>query len=436
MTTEAGSTGIPGARDNHTMSSPEFTGSWDEERSAQLRASRRRATGLLIVVVLVFAATHLFTDGRGFWGFVQAASEAGVVGGIADWFAVTALFRHPLGIPIPHTAVIPRGKDAFGRGLGEFVAQNFLDADLLTNRLQEIDPADRLSLWLMRPRNADMVARRAAGVLVGLTDALDDDEVQSAIRATIDERVRRVELTPLLGTVAKLAMEGGHHHALVDAALLGLSRTIEENQELFRQQLRRESPWWVPEPIDEAVFQKVYDGAQRFITDVTTDRDHPLRSHLDGRAQDLITQLSESPEIRGRGEELKRAFLDHPEFAAWTDDLWTDLKGYISKAAAQPESDLRRRLAKWTTIVGERLATDPALRERVNRGVISVVRQGVEQSGEEVTSLIASTVERWDAQETSRRLELLLGRDLQFIRINGTMVGALVGVVIHTIVVL
>jgi uncharacterized membrane-anchored protein YjiN (DUF445 family) len=418
------------------MASPEFAGSWDEERSAQLRASRRRATGLLVVVVLIFAATHLFTDGRGFWGFVQAAAEAGVVGGIADWFAVTALFRHPLGIPIPHTAVIPRGKDAFGRGLGEFVAQNFLDADLLTQRLREIDPADRLALWLMRPRNADMVARRAAGVLVGLTDALDDDEVQAAIRSTIDERVRRVELTPLLGTVAKLAMEGGHHHALVDAALLGLSRTVEENQELFRHQLRRESPWWVPEPIDEIVFQKVYDGAQRFIADVTADRNHPLRSHLDGRAAELITQLSESPEIRARGEELKTAFLDHPEFAAWTDDLWTDLKVYISQAAAQPESDLRRRLAKWTTIAGERLATDPALRERVNRGVISVVRQGVEQSGEEVTGLIASTVERWDAQETSNRLELLLGRDLQFIRINGTLVGALVGIVIHLVVVL
>ncbi len=418
------------------MSSPQVAGSWDEERSAQLKASRRRATGLLVVVVLVFAATHLFTDGRGFWGFVQAASEAGVVGGIADWFAVTALFRHPLGIPIPHTAVIPRGKDAFGRGLGEFVADNFLDADLLTDRLREIDPADRLALWLMRPHNADMVARRAAGVMVGLSDALDDDEVQAAIREAIDDRVRRVELTPLLGTVAKLAMEGGHHHALVDAALLGLSNTIEENQDLFRQQLRRESPWWVPEPVDEVVFQKVYDGAQRFISDVTSDHDHPLRSHLDSRAEDLITKLSESPEIRGRGEELKRAFLDHPEFAAWTDDLWTDLKRYISRAAAEPESDLRRRLVKWTTAVGERLATDSALRERVNRGVISVVRQGVEQSGEEVTSLIASTVERWDAQETSRRLELLLGRDLQFIRINGTMVGALVGVVLHTAVVL
>jgi len=385
--------------------------------------------------VLIFAATHLFTDGRGFWGFVQAASEAGVVGGIADWFAVTALFRHPLGIPIPHTAVIPQGKDAFGRGLGEFVAQNFLDADLLTNRLQEIDPADRLALWLMRPHNADLVARRTAGVLVGLADALDDDEVQTAIRATIDERVRRIELTPLLGTVAKLAMEGGHHHALVDAALLGLSSTIEENQDLFRAQLRRESPWWVPEPIDEVVFQKVYDGAQRFIADMTSDHNHPLRSHLDGRARDLITRLSESTELRERGEELKRAFLDHPEFAAWTDELWTDLKRYISQAATEPESDLRRRLAKWTTLVGERLATDSALRDRVNRGVVSVVRQAVEQSGDEVTTLIASTVERWDAHETSRRLELLLGRDLQFIRINGTMVGALVGVVIHTLLV-
>jgi uncharacterized membrane-anchored protein YjiN (DUF445 family) len=418
------------------MSSPTIAPSWDEERSTQLKASRRRATGLLVVVLLVFAATHLFTDGRGFWGFVQAASEAGLVGGIADWFAVTALFRHPLGIPIPHTAVIPRGKDAFGRGLGEFVAQNFLDADLLTNRLNEIDPADRLALWLIRPHNADMVARRAAGVLVGLADALDDDEVQAAIRSTIDQRVRRMELTPLLGTVAKLAMEGGHHHTLVDAALLGLSSIIEENQDLFREQLRRESPWWVPEPIDEVVFQKVYDGAQRFIADVTSDHNHPLRAHLDNKAQDLITRLSESSEIRQRGEDLKRAFLDHPEFAAWTDDLWTDLKRYISRAAAEPESDLRRRLAKWTTVVGERLATDSALRDRVNRGVISVVRQAVEQSGDEVTSLIASTVERWDTQETSRRLEFLLGRDLQFIRINGTMVGALVGIVIHTATVL
>ncbi|MBT8201960.1 MAG: DUF445 domain-containing protein, partial [Acidimicrobiia bacterium] len=417
------------------MTSPHLTGSWDDERSAQLQVARRRATGLLVMVVAIFAATHAFTDGRGFWGFVQAAAEAGVVGGIADWFAVTALFRHPLGIPIPHTAIIPRGKDAFGKGLGEFVARNFLDPDLLDERLTEMDPADRLAVWLMRPANADLVARQAANVLVGVTEALSDAEVQDAIRTGIEERVRSVELTPLLGTVAELAMEGGHHHALVDAALLGLGRAIEDNQEVFRTQLRKESPWWVPEPVDDVVFQKVYDGAQRFIADITADPDHPLRLHVDARARGLIADLKESPELRERGEELKAAFLDHPEFAAWTDDLWTDLKRSIAHAAAQPESDLRRRFAKWTVTAGERLATEPELRGRVNTWVKTVVKQAVTNSGEEVTDLISSTVERWDAQETSRRLELLLGRDLQFIRINGTLVGALVGLVIHTVVI-
>ena len=418
------------------MASPSFAGSWDQERTTQLRSSRRRATGLLVLVFLIFAATHLFTDGRGFWGFVQAASEAGLVGGIADWFAVTALFRHPLGIPIPHTAVIPRGKDAFGRGLGEFVARNFFDPDLLEERLTEIDPADRLAVWLMRPHNADIVARQAARVMVGVTDALSDEEVQEGIREAIETRIRDVELTPLLGTVAELAMEGGHHHTLVDAALTGLGRTIEDNREVFRSQLHKESPWWVPEPVDDVVFLKVYDGTRRFIADITSDRSHPLRSHLDARARELIAKLKNSPELRARGEELKTAFLDHPEFAAWTDDLWADLKQQVARAAAEPESDLRRRLATWARTAGERLATDRPLRHRVNTWVISVVKQGVAQSEEEVTSLIASTVERWDAEETSNRLELLLGRDLQFIRINGTLVGALVGIVIHTVLIL
>lgn len=417
------------------MTSPHIAGSWDAERAAQLRVSRRRATGLLIATVVLFAATHLFTDGSGVWGFVQAAAEAGVVGGIADWFAVTALFRHPLGIPIPHTAIIPRGKDVFGRGLGEFVADNFLDADLLAERLWELDPADRLATWLMRPESADMVARRAAAVMAAVTEAMDDDEVSGAIRKTIDERVRAVELAPLVGTIARLAIEGGHHHALIDTALIGLSRTLAENQDVFRQQLRKESPWWVPEPIDEVVFQKIYNGAQNFISDITADRNHPLRAHLDERAQRLIAQLNESPELRARGEELKTAFLDHPEFAAWTDDLWSELKRNIARAAGEPQSDLRRRLAKWVIAAGERLATDPALRNRVNTWGVAAVRQLVDQSGEEVTRVITSTVEGWDPLETSRRLELLLGRDLQFIRINGTLVGALVGLVIHTAVV-
>jgi uncharacterized membrane-anchored protein YjiN (DUF445 family) len=416
------------------MSAPAFGVSWDEERAHGLSVARRRATGLLILAALVFLATHLFTDGRGFWGYVQAASEAGVIGGVADWFAVTALFRHPLGLPIPHTAIIVRGKSVFGRGLGEFMAHNFLDPDHLADRLHDLDPARRLGRWLVQPDNASAVARRGGGVIAGITDALGDEEIQGSIQAAIEQRLRTIEMTPVLGGAIELVMEGGHHHALIDAVLRGVAGTIEENQDVLREQIRRESPWWVPETVDLILFEKVYDGLQRFVAEVTADPEHEIRGTLDTRAQQLADRLKESPELRARGEELKAEMLGHPEFQAWAEGLWTDLKQQLMRAAGEPESELRRRLQAWTITVGRRLTDDPDLRRRVNTWVVSLSRRVVEQSGAEVTDMIASTVDRWDAEEASRRIELLLGRDLQFIRINGTLVGALVGLLIHAIV--
>jgi uncharacterized membrane-anchored protein YjiN (DUF445 family) len=396
--------------------------------------ARRRATGLLVLAALVFIATHVLTEGTGFWGYVRAASEAGVIGGIADWFAVTALFRYPLGLPIPHTAIIARGKSMFGRGLGEFVAHNFLDPDQLADRLRELDPADRLGRWLIDPANARAVARQGGGVIAGITDALGDEEIQANIRAALDERLRAIELTPMLGGAIELVMEGGHHHALVDSVLLGVAGTIEQNQDMLKERIRRESPWWVPEAVDLILFEKVYDGLQRFVAEVTADPDHEIRAQLDLQARQLIDRLKESPELRERGEELKVELLDHPEFQAWADGLWSDLKEQLLRAAGEPESELHRRLQTWTITVGERLTGDPGLRRRVNTWLVSLGRRVVERSGGEVAGVIASTVDRWDAEEASRRIELLLGRDLQFIRINGTLVGALVGLVIHTIV--
>ncbi len=416
------------------MSAPTFAVSWDEERARDLAVARRRATGLLVFAALVFVATHVFTDGTGFWGYLQSAAEAGVVGGVADWFAVTALFRHPLGIPIPHTAIIARGKAVFGRGLGEFIAHNFLDPDQLAERLRDLDPASRLGEWLVRPSNAEVVARQGSGVIAGIADALGDEEIQESIRQAVEERIRTVELTPILGGAIELAMEGGHHHVLVDATLRGASRAIEENQDLLRERIRQESPWWIPESVDLMVFEKVYDGLQRFVRDVTADPDHEIRRHFDSQALLLADRLKASPDLRMQGEQLKAELLNHPEFQAWAQVLWTDLKQQLTRAAGEPESELRRRLEVWTIAAGERLAHDPDLRHRVNTWVVSVSRQVVEQSGGEVADLIASTVDRWDANEASRRLELLLGRDLQFIRINGTLVGALVGLLIHSLV--
>ena len=416
------------------MREPTFSVSWDEERAHDLAAARRRATGLLIGAVLVLVATYALTDGTGFWGYLRAASEAGVVGGVADWFAVTALFRHPLGIPIPHTAIISRGKAVFGRGLGEFMAHNFLDPDHLADRLRDLDPAARLGRWLARPTNAQVVARQASGVIAGVADALGDEQIQESIQDALDQRLRAVELTPILGGAVELAMEGGHHQALIDATLRGLARGIEENQDLLRERIRQESPWWVPDQFDLIMFEKVYDGLQRFVSDVTSDPDHEIRHHLDSRALEWAGRLKESPELRAQGEQLKAEMLDHPEFQAWAEGLWTDLKEHLLRAAGEPESELRRRLEDWTITVGNRFGNDASLRDRVNTWVVSVGRQMVRQSGGEVADLIASTVDRWDAREASQRLELLLGRDLQFIRINGTLVGALVGLLIHSIV--
>lgn len=410
-------------------------GEWDGERAARLATARRRATGLLVATALLFLAVHLLTDGRGFWGFVEAAAEAGVVGGMADWFAVTALFRHPLGIPIPHTAVIARGKDAFGQSLGEFVADNFLNVDHLTQRLRDLDPAKLAGEWLTDTGNAAIAAKQAASIVAGVAEALNDEEVQENLRDAIEARIRSIEAAPLLGRAIEVAMDGGHHHALFDAILTGLGRTLADNREVLRDRIRQESPWWVPEPVDEVVFEKVYTGLRNFFSDLASDPDHEIRRHVDRQAVELATRLMHSPDLIAKGEELKAELLDHPEFKAWSEGLWDEIKAALRRAASEPESELRVRLEGWAHELGNRLLLDPALRERVNTWVISLVGAIAVNSGPEVARMISSTVERWDTEETSGRLELLLGRDLQFIRINGTLVGGLVGVLIHTVVV-
>lgn len=395
---------------------------------------KRNAAGLLVLSALVFIATFAFSDGSGWLGYVRAASEAAMVGGVADWFAVTALFRHPLGIPIPHTAIIPRGKDAIGKGLGEFVQRNFLNPDSLVERIQEADPAGRLGEWLAEPNNAAAAARQSAQVIAAVAETIREDDVQQSVRDLVTSRIEAIEAAPLMGTVIDKAIEGGHYEALVTAALKGLSRSIKENRPLLRKRIGDESPWWVPEQLDDVVFEKLYVSLQRFIGEVTSNPDHEIRRLLDERTHALVDQLKNSPELQARGEELKRQLIAHPDFLAWTDGLWEGLKSGLVRAAEQPDSDLRRRLEQLALTTGERLRNDPALRHKVDAWIGNLAGHLAARSGPEVATLIATTVERWDADETSRRLELQVGRDLQFIRINGTLVGGLVGVIIHAAV--
>lgn len=416
------------------MSTPDLLAGFDETRARRLRTMKRNAAGLLLLSAAVFIVTFIYTDGAGGWGYVRAAAEAAMVGGVADWFAVTALFRHPLGIPIPHTALIPRGKDSIGKGLGEFVQRNFMDPDALVARIREADPAGRVGEWLAKPENAEIAARQAAGIVSSVAEAVNEDEVQDSIREMATSRIEAIDAAPLLGSLIDKTLEGGHHEALITAGLRGISKSISDNRELLRMRISEESPWWVPEQIDDVVFGKLYVSLIRFIGEIGDNPDHEIRKLLSERTVILVEKLKTSPEMRDRGDQLKKQLLEHPDFTAWTDGLWDALKNHLATAADSPESDLRKRLERLALSTGARLGSDPDLRAKVDTWIGSLGAHLAERSGPEVASLIATTVERWDADETSRRLELQVGRDLQFIRINGTLVGGLVGVLIHAAV--
>lgn len=394
---------------------------------------KRNASALLLGAVVLFITMRLTTDGSGWTGYVEAAAEAAVVGGVADWFAVTALFRHPLRLPIPHTAIIPNRKDQLGRSLGTFVQDNFLNGDLVAQRLVEFRVAERVGDWMSQPLNARKVGQQSAAVIGGITEVLNDDDIAAGMEAVLIRRLEAVPLAPLLSRAFDVAIDGNHHQAAFDAALRGIDRIVAENDQVLRKRLYDESPWWVPESMDDRVFDKIASGISRVVADVLADPHHELRALADNRMRQFTERLSESPDMAARGEDLKAQLLAHPEVRAWLNSLWDHVKVGLIEAADDPDSELRRRLEAAIVSGGQVLAADPELRAKVDRWVEGVVRYAIDQSQNEVAGLIASTVQRWDAQQTGDLIELQVGRDLQFIRINGTVVGALVGVALHAV---
>jgi uncharacterized membrane-anchored protein YjiN (DUF445 family) len=402
----------------------------DTDRQRALRRMKAVALALLLAAAAVFVVTAV-VGADGWVGYVQAFAEAAMVGALADWFAVTALFRHPLGLPIPHTAIIPKRKDQIGRSLGEFVETNFLTQEVLGERLAQADVGRRLGEWLARPANAARASEGLGDALKGTLEVLDDKEVQHGLEGVVRQRITATPAAPLVGKVIDLSVDGGHHQRLLDAVLIGLGGFLEDNRTTFRQRLEEESPWWVPEPIDDRIFEKIYSAVGRFITDVGNDPHHEVRHSIDRRAVAFSERLKRDEELLAKGEELKRELLDHPEFRAWMESLWLGTKQGLIQAADDPTSEFRTRTATSLRQLGERLAAEPDLQRKVDDWVERSVGYVVEHYRSEVSDLIATTVERWDGESTAKRMELQVGRDLQFIRINGTIVGGLAGLAIH-----
>ena len=310
---------------------------------------------------------------------------------------------------------------------------NFLQPDVLRERLAASDLAGRIGNWLEVPGNAHKVGNQVSTVLGSAIEVMRDDEIQASVESYVARRVDTFEPTPLAARAVEFAIEGGHHHSIFDAGLVGLRNVLHDNRDMMRRRLANESPWWVPEPIDDRIFDKIYAAINSFIDDVTADPNHEFRRSLDERIAGMADRLRESPELRERAHELKQELLAHPATREWTAGLWGNMKQSLLLAADDPTSELRLRVHSAALSAGEALRSDPALRDKVNNWLVGAVAHLAGESRNEIADLISSTVAGWDAEDTSERIELQVGRDLQYIRINGTVVGGLVGLVIHAV---
>jgi uncharacterized membrane-anchored protein YjiN (DUF445 family) len=420
-------TGVPGG----TATGAEREG--DLTRRAALRRMKALASGLLVLAAVGYALT-LHRDG---WlGFVNAACEAGMVGAAADWFAVTALFRHPLGLPIPHTALIPTRKDALGHSLQDFVATNFLAPDIVRGRVAAIGVSRRVGTWLSDPGHAERVGGELAGAGRGLLQVVQDDRVAALLEEVVLRPMLSRPWAPPAGRLLEHIVDERAHHRLVDLVFEEVYGWLERNEDIVTALVRDRAPAWTPSWLDDRVAQRAYLEALRWAADVRNDPRHRVRLALDDVLARFAKDLQSDPVMQARAMDLQQRILDNPGVREAVQALWTAVRRVLEEAARDENSDLRRRLVLGITSFGRRLADDVELQKSVDKYVQDAAGHLVTSYRDEVATVISETIERWDGREASRRIELHVGRDLQFIRINGTVVGALVGLLIHTVTVL
>ncbi|QFZ24894.1 DUF445 domain-containing protein [Saccharothrix syringae] len=392
------------------------------------------ATGFFAAATVVFVVALLFEEGGPAWvGYVRAAAEAGMVGALADWFAVTALFRRPLGLPIPHTAIIPTRKDAFGDALGSFVGQNFLSEAVVRDKLRRVEVARRLGEWLVRPENAERVTSELANVVRGAVTVLRDEDVQAVVEHAIARRLVDRPWGPPLGRLLGQVLADGAHHKLVDLVCDRAYDWVRDNYDKVMSVVTQRAPTWSPKFVDSLLGDKVYTELLNFAWAVKTDVNHPMRLAVDQFLIEFAEDLRTDPATMQRADQVKQQVVGHPDVQRLIGSAWGTAKKMLLDAAEDPSSELRRRVREGLLSFGRRLVGDESMRAKVDGWVEGAAAYVVTHYRDEITTLITDTVERWDAEETSRKIELQVGRDLQFIRINGTVVGALAGLLIYTV---
>jgi uncharacterized membrane-anchored protein YjiN (DUF445 family) len=389
------------------------------------------ATGLLVLATVVFIVAKLFESRYPWLGIVIATAEASMVGALADWFAVTALFKHPMGIPIPHTAIIPARKDRVGITLGMFVQRNFLNKDVIAQRLTMLRPAERLSAWLMEPESVRLVARQIARAASAGANVLRDEDVDQLIGNAVMTRIRETPVAPLIGKFLALLTADNRHQALLDQVIRLTSKGLSENQDLIRDRVDKESPWWVPGAVDDKITKRIVEALDATLKDVNENPGHPLRLRFDTAIDEFIVKLQASPEVILKAERIKEEVLSAEAVKKLSGAIWRDTKAALGRYADSPDDVNTDAIERGLRGLGQAIQSDPALMAKIDQWIVDAAIAVIERYQDEVGELISSTVKRWDPVATSRRIELAIGRDLQFIRINGTLVGGLAGMLLY-----
>lgn len=398
---------------------------------------RRTATGLLVAMGALFLASGHWLDVHPAWGFVRAFAEAAMVGGLADWFAVTALFRRPLGLPIPHTAIIPENKDRIADTMAAFLQDNFLTPAVVARRMQDMNLARAAGEYLAAPSQGETGARLRAGageLLAEFLESLDPERLGTQVRGGLKSLAAKVEVAPLLGQMLTAAIADKRHLPLMDSAIRWAGLTIEANEELIRSMIHEKANGLVRwTGLDERLANAVLDGLYKLLAEVLVDPAHPLRGKLDEGLAKLAHDLLHDSDTRAKIERAKNDLLDNPAVATWWIGVWERIRASLIKTAREPGGGFGGQIAESLAELGKVLRDDPRMQLQLNRFARRTAVGVATRYGGQIVRLVSETVRRWDARTVTDRIEGAVGRDLQFIRMNGTLVGGLVGVVIHTV---
>ncbi len=401
------------------------------------RPMRALATAMLAGMAALFVAATGLEAQHPVWGFIRAFAEAGLVGGIADWFAITALFRHPLGIPIPHTAIVPRNKDRIGDALASFMRDNFLTPRVVARRMRNLDVAGAVGRFLAQPPGEGRLRQGGSRLLADILESLDQERLGGMVKTALAQRIRSLEIAPLLGQALEAAITSERHVPMVDSIVTWTGRTLDANEDLIRDMVHQRAGRFLRMVgLDEKLADAIVDGLRKLTIDMAVDPDHPVRAKAEEGLANLARDLQHDPDTRARVEAWKSDMVENEAVSAWLDGVWEKARAGLLKGARDPDAALAGRFGEALRQLGETLQAEPKLRLAINQFARRATVGIVASYGDGIVKLVSETVRSWDAGTVSDRLEGAVGRDLQYIRINGTLVGGLVGLVLHTIEVL